>query len=132
MMPNYDPRYDDVSSYEYDLRYDRAPGQKASTVNTSTLIRDSLRKAEQLERQAAKLREAVKNAADLPDEPPKGSILTFKKVLNRTTYHYAAFRSPAGWAITGRETATRWSWDQLIDFVGSDAWPSISIVREGW
>ncbi|QOC55732.1 hypothetical protein SEA_ARCHIMEDES_32 [Gordonia phage Archimedes] len=128
--------------------------------NTNKLVK----RAEALEREAAKLRETIVAMSDLIDEPTEnGSVVGFSKRFRQTTetatlvagpfastrpydyylqphtnevlsrqYDYAAIRSGNHWYVSGpKDGARRFTWNQLLEFVGEDYWHTVQVLRVG-
>lgn len=61
-------------------------------------------------------------------QPGVGSVVKFTRYLGRQTYTYAAIRTDAGWYVTGRDGARKYTWSELLDYAGSDD----IVTQVGW
>lgn len=64
------------------------------------------------------IREAI---ADDIEEPPMGSVVTFKRVWDNRVYYYAAIRTEIGWSLTGKAGSRARTWAELQKFAGDAA-----------
>jgi hypothetical protein len=76
--------------------------------------------------QATRLQEALEALDRYPEEPPAGTVISFKKRFSRygTEYDYAAIRvtgssdGTGSWYTTGPRSPKGYTWEALCDFMG--------------
>ena len=84
---------------------------------------------------------AEAQSRERPTEPPEPlSVIAFNNKQFRTAssgyygqqYHYCAITFGGRWYLSGpRETNNSYTWDQLLEFIGSKYWSTIKVLREG-
>jgi hypothetical protein len=92
----------------------------AEIINASA-VNASVGRRQRLQQVVRDLVPTLTKLAERPDEPTDAHVVTFTKNFRGTagTFDYAAIKAGNGyWYRTGTEA--RYTWDQLLDFIGGE------------